>query len=196
MEKKSDEQPIHEKPAPSRNGHHIQVLQSLRRIARAIDIHSRKLRTQYKLTTPQLVCLLATTEGEPLTATQIARQVHLSPSTVVGILDRLEAKGLIRRERDVRDRRMVNVWVTEDGRRLAEQAPTPLQDGLAEGLSDLPEPEQEEIARSLTRIVDMMEAGHISGVPILETGAVTQDEQEKTHGPDGSGRGPKETESQ
>ncbi len=169
-------------PADSQKRYDLQILVSLRRIIRAIDIHSRKLSSRYDLTAPQLICLLVTARQGPLTGTRISGIVHLSPSTVVGILDRLEKKGLIRRARDLGDRRLVYVTVTEKGAGLAEIAPTPLQDGLANALKRLPELEQAAIALSLGRIVEMMEARDIEAGPILETGALTQNEVEEESG--------------
>jgi len=152
----------------------LRILLTLRRIIRAVDIYSRKLKSQHEITGPQLVCLLEIAEQGSMTSSAISKDVHLSASTVVGILDRLEARGLIKRERDTRDRRQVNVTVTEQGRDLAASAPSPLQDKLADALRDLPELEQAAIALSLERIVDLMEARHIEAAPILETGPVPQ----------------------
>ena len=154
----------------------LHILRSLRRIIRAVDIYSGKLKSKYQITGPQLVCLLAIVENEPLTATKIANHVHLSPSTVVGILDRLEKKGLIERVRDQKDRRQVNVAATENGVQLANHAPSPLQDGLARALGKLSELEQATIALSLRRVVDLMEADDIEAAPILEAGNLVHDE--------------------
>jgi DNA-binding MarR family transcriptional regulator len=150
--------------------HEIEILTSLRRIIRAVDIHSRKLKMAHDLTAPQLVCLLTVVESAPLTATELARRVHLSASTLVGILDRLEAKSLIRRVRGAADRRVVHVEATPRGQATASRAPSPLQDGLAAALGRLPRREQVTIAESLERIVDLMEAGDIEAAPILDTG--------------------------
>lgn len=147
-----------------------QILQSLRRIIHAVDIYSRKLRSQCDLTAPQLMCLLHIAQEGPLTSVQLSRLVHLSPSTLVGILDRLEAKGLIRRDRNQRDRRVVSVSVTPSGEELAASAPSPLQDKLAKGLSQLPKTTQESIAQALHQIVEMMEAPEIEGTPPFEMG--------------------------
>ena len=132
------------------------ILYSLRQIIHAVEVYSRKLATTFKLTTPQLVCLLMVKENEPITPSRIARNIHLNASTVVGILDRLEASGLVRRERDARDRRLVYVSTTQKGLELAERAPSPLHDELVEALKELPELEQMAIAMSLERIVELM----------------------------------------
>jgi DNA-binding MarR family transcriptional regulator len=148
----------------------LQVLQSLRQIIHAVDVYSRKLRTQYRITAPQLVCLNAICQDGSLTTTQIAGRVHLSPSTVVGILDRLEKQALIHRARDTKDRRLVNVTPTDEARRLVEHAPSLLQDRLASALQSLPDLEQATIALSLRRIADLMEVSPQESSMILETG--------------------------
>lgn len=145
------------------------ILQSLRRIIRAVDLYSRKLATNYSITGPQLVCLEAIVDLGPVTATRIAREIHLSASTVVGILARLEEKGLILRHRSERDRRQIHVMPSETGRRLIENAPSPLQDTLTKALGGLSDLEQATIALSLSRIVELMEASDFDESTILDT---------------------------
>lgn len=150
----------------------IRVLTALRRIIRAIDLHSKKLMSEHGITGPQLICLYCISENEPITATGISKQIHLSSSTLIGILDRLKDRGLIHRERDLNDRRHVNVTLSDKGRQLISSAPSPLQDALASSLFSLPELEQATIALSLERVVDLMEAQKIDASPILETGKI------------------------
>jgi len=108
-------------------------------------------------------------EEGPLNSSAISKSIFLSPSTIVGILDRLESRGLVSRERDSNDRRIVKVTASDEGMKLAEAAPSPLQDSLANALKQLPELEQATIALSLQRIVDLMEAEQLEAAPILET---------------------------
>jgi DNA-binding MarR family transcriptional regulator len=155
--------------AVSSTRYDLQILRLIRRIIRAVDIYSRKLKANCKLTSPQLVCLTSVIENEPTTTSQIAKDVSLSPSTVVGILDRLQQGGLVFRERDVKDRRVVNVYSTDDGKQVVQNAPPALQDSLAEALQQLPLLEQATITRSLQRIATFMEAGHLEAALTLET---------------------------
>ncbi len=150
------------------DGRDLQILQSLRRIVRAVDLYSHRLKSQYNLTVPQLVCLRAVVDAGEATVSEVARAVYLSASTVVGILDRLEKRGLVERRRDRTDRRVVHVLGTAAGRALIEQAPSPLHDDFRRALGDLAESEQQVIADALSKIVDLMEAGDLDAAPILD----------------------------
>lgn len=139
----------------------IRVLKSLRRIIRAVDIHSKKLSQDYHMTAPQMVCLYSLQKCGAMTQSELAKDVDLGMSTVNGIIDRLEAKGWIKRERDVKDRRKVFLELTEGGTAQANEAPALLQNKLSAALQALPELEQAAIALSLERIVELMGAVHL-----------------------------------
>ena len=158
----------------------LQILISLRRIIRAVDQYSRKLRTEHNITGPQLVCLLHIVNEKPHTISQISQSVSLSASTIVGIIDRLEEKGLVYRERGNIDRRQVTVIATEQGKAVSELAPSPLQDRFAKNLKNQTELEQATIALSLEKVVDMMEAKDIEAAPILESVNIIPSTEETT----------------
>ena len=136
----------------------LRILRALRRITRSIALHSRQLSAGSNITAPQLVCLRTVIEKGPLTATAISREMHVSPSTVVGILDPLEDKQLVNRERSREDRRIVFVSATDAGRTLAQQTPSPLQQKLSEALQQLPESEQLQITTALERVVALLDS--------------------------------------
>jgi len=150
----------------------LRILRALRRIIHSVDLYSKQLAATNQITAPQLICLLHVVNNGPVSATAIGREVHLSPSTVVGILDRLEEKGLVGRHRSHEDRRIVRVTATRDGVELSRRAPSPLQQALANSLAELPELEQATIALSLERIVGLMEAPEVDAAPILATGPI------------------------
>lgn len=158
-----------------RDSYDLRILQSLRRIIRAIDIHSHKLAHLHNITGPQLGCLLAVKESGPLTSGSVARKVYLSPSTVVGIIDRLEKKGLVARTRDSRDRRVVYVSITPNGEKLIQDTPALMQETLTKAILQLPELEQVSIAMALEKLTQLMEAQDIKASPILETGPLTSE---------------------
>jgi DNA-binding MarR family transcriptional regulator len=164
-----------QEPNIPRDSYELRILQSLRRIIRAVDLHSNKLAHLHNITGPQLACLLTVKEIGPLTSGNIARKNYLSPSTVVGIIDRLERKELIVRNRDSKDRRQVFVHITPKGENLIADTPVLMQDTLAKAILDLPELEQVSIAVALEKLTELMEARHIDAAPMLETGSLISD---------------------
>ncbi len=170
-------------PEVPKGSYELRVLQALRRIIRAVEIHSKKLAQSHKTTGPQLGCLSAIKENGPLTTTKLAQAVYLSPSTIVGIVDRLEEKGLVSRQRGSKDRRQVQICLTEAGKRLVESAPSSLQDTLADALKSLPELEQVSITLALEKVVDLMEARKIEASPVLETGPISPPSSEGSSPP-------------
>jgi DNA-binding MarR family transcriptional regulator len=116
--------------------------------------------------------LLAVVEKGDTTAAEVADRIHLSPSTLVGNMDRLDQKGLIERDRNAEDRREVLIRATDRGRALAARPPFPLQYSLDKTLKQLSERERDQIALCMERLVDLMGAREIEAAPMLEIVAV------------------------
>ncbi|MFH1844571.1 MAG: MarR family transcriptional regulator [bacterium] len=148
------------------------VLFALRRVIRAIDIYSRKLVSEHQITGPQLVCLNSIVETGPITATDLAYQVHLSASTVVRIVDKLESRGLVQRQRQLDDRRRVHVTATVAGHELSAKAPYSDKHPLRKALRQLPTEQQDTIASLLENLVDLMDAQALSTSPVIEVGSI------------------------
>jgi DNA-binding MarR family transcriptional regulator len=146
----------------------LRILNAIRQIIRAADIDSRRLAAQHHITAPQLMCLMAVVEMESVTTADVARRIHLGRSTLVGILDRLEAKGLVRRLRNAEDRREVAVTPTDEGRALVAKTPFPLQHSLARALAQLSAKERKQEAASMERLAQLMGAADIEPTPMLE----------------------------
>ncbi len=150
------------------------VLRSLRRIVRAIDLHSRQLESQFGLTGPQLVCLRVIAHDGPLQPSELARRVDLSQGTVSGIVDRLARRQYVSRRRGQKDRRRVTLSVLPAGRDLLADAPSPLQTRFAERLGALASENQQVIATMLEQIVRMMDAEDLEAAPVLTAGHPTR----------------------
>ena len=156
--------------AEPQQAHEERILRSIRRVIRAVDIYSHRLSLEAGITVPQLSCLIQVATAGPMTLKALAQGVNLTSSTMVGIVDRLQKKGLLRRERSGADRREVLISVTDEGKILASNAPSPLHDRLAAGLHILPAAEQAAIVMALEKIVDLMGIGQVDAAPILDTG--------------------------
>ena len=146
------------------------VLVAIRRVIRAVDLHSRKLSQVYGLTGPQALVLkeIAATRG--LSAGALAKRVSLSQATITDILKRLEQRGLVTRVRDSGDRRKIALEVTATGRALVDQAPPLLQEQFTERFNNLQDWEQSLLLSSLQRIASLMDAEKLDAAPLLASG--------------------------
>jgi DNA-binding MarR family transcriptional regulator len=83
---------------------------------------------------------------------QIAGSLFLDTSTVTGILDRMENKGMIKRIADPKDRRSIKVVLTEQGRQLEEPVTKVIDEENKKVLCALNEEERVKLMEYLNRI--------------------------------------------
>src|SRR5688572_22325702 len=95
--------------------HQDQIIAALRQIAQAIDTRSRQLLSQCGLSAPQIGTLRELARRDGCSPSEVAEALHLSPQTMAGILQRLEQRGLVGRERDPGDKRSFIVQLTAEG---------------------------------------------------------------------------------
>ncbi len=145
-----------------------QIVVAIRRIIRAIDVHSKQLVEQVGLTGPQLMTLKVAAELGTASVGALAKAVHLSGPTLTGILDRLVRRGLINRVTATRDRRSVVITVTEKGYETLASAPSLLQERFRQKLEGLAEWERTMLLAAIQRMAAMMEAGEMEDVPVLD----------------------------
>ncbi|MBW4626769.1 MAG: MarR family transcriptional regulator [Brasilonema octagenarum HA4186-MV1] len=103
--------------APYGLGYRIKILSQLL---------SRKLTERlepFGLTPFHWVVLCCLWEEDGLPTSSIGDKLQQVGGTLTGVLDRMEERGLIRRERDCRDRRIWRIWLTDAGRELETVLP-------------------------------------------------------------------------
>lgn len=90
---------------------------------------SREITKLYKpfldplgLTYPQYVTMLVLWEHDGLKVGELGERLHLDSATLTPLLKRLEAHGLVRRERSAADERAVIISLTDEGQALRERA--------------------------------------------------------------------------
>ena len=152
-----------------------EILIALRRIVRAIDLHSRRLAEEYGLTGPQVVLLREVARSGEIHVAELAKKISLSHATVTDILNRLERRELIVRTRSVMDRRRILVRPTEQAIALIGKSPPLLQEQFSEQLARLHDWELAQILSVLQRVASMMDARQIDASPVMATGSVTAD---------------------
>ena len=134
-----------------------EIIFQIRRLMQAGSLYTKELNKKHQISSAQLNCLLALHENGSLSSSQIARHIFVKPSTVTGIIDRLEQKGLARRTRQSTDRRVITIELTPEGERLARNAPPPIQQKILDGLSMLSIDEAKGILTRLQTLTQMLD---------------------------------------
>ena len=148
------------------------LLVSLRRVIRAIDLYSKKLSKETGLTSPQLLVLHQIEATDGVLAKHVADAINLSSATVTSILDRLESREFVTRERSTEDKRKVKLHLTQKGREALVESPQPLQAHFIRRFEHLEQWEQTMIIASMQRVANMMDAEDLDASPLLQVGSI------------------------
>ena len=134
------------------------VLALERQVCFALSVAARNVVAVYRpflepmgLTHPQYLVMLALWQHGRLSVKDLSGLLQLDPGTLSPLIKRLEAAGLLRRDRDPRDERALAIALTDRGRALREQAeriPAGIVDRLGMDL-----PELTALHAALTRVI-------------------------------------------
>lgn len=110
---------------------------------------------------PALGALLRLADEDGISQAELARRQRVEAPSMCRMVDRLEREGLVRRDRDADDRRVIRVRITPEGREAAAAGRGAVADIEARAFDALTPDERQTLAALLGRLLD--------GLP--ETGA-------------------------
>ncbi|MBI1905758.1 MAG: winged helix-turn-helix transcriptional regulator [Rhodocyclales bacterium] len=116
----------------------LSVLQRFRVLIRTAQRHSQWIERQSGVTGAQLWALQELLEQPGLRVGELANLMALHQSTASNMIDKLESAGLMRKERNNADQRVVRLYLTDSGTELLANAPSPARGVLPEALRLLP----------------------------------------------------------
>ncbi len=106
----------------------------------------------FGITPGQYAILSCLWEDDGQTPRQLAERLSLDSSSITGILDRVEQKGLIQRQAVPRDRRTLQVVLTSKGRELEKPVNQAILDANQKVLSQLEEQDSEKLRKYLHKL--------------------------------------------
>lgn len=104
--------------AEPRLGKVLEFMQLLWSVDHALQARSKRMRRRLGLTGPQRLAVRIVGRFPGISAKDIARTLRVDPSTLTGVLQRLEKRALIQRRVDPADARRALFQLTPRGRRL------------------------------------------------------------------------------
>lgn len=139
-----------------RDEHVRAVLRALRVIFRTTQAHSRWVEKKCGVSGPQLWAMWELHAQPGLRVSELSASLSIHQSTASNMLDKLEQKGFIRRERGGPDQRVVRLYLTDAGSDVLKQAPRPAQGAITHALQELPDEALEALHASLDSLVSTM----------------------------------------
>jgi DNA-binding MarR family transcriptional regulator len=146
-----------------------EILIKIRKIVRSINLESKKIQKEYGISIPQMLCLdfLKHSDNFQSTQKQLRDFLNLNSSTVTGIINRLEKRGLIARLPKRDDKRTTHIILTSAGSKLLENTPPLLHDRLSKKLEHLTNDKREDINNTLELLINYFEIESIDASPVI-----------------------------
>jgi len=146
-------------PADKPLGPVLEFMRLMWAINHHLDRTSRRMYARFGVTGPQRLVIRIVGAYPGLSAGDLARTLHVHPSTLTGILQRLETRGLLRRRSDPSDARRVRLELTGKGRRLTVPAVGTVESAIKRALARWSDAELENTRRALASIGDALDDG-------------------------------------
>ena len=155
------------------------ILIRIRKIVRSINLESKKILKEYGVSIPQVLCLNYLHDAPNFQASQgeVKRFLNLNSSTVSGIIQRLEKKGLVARLPKSGDKRVVNIALTSAGDDLIASMPSLLHEQLSDKLQTLNAPDLQRIEESLDLLIHLLDIESVEASPVITIQGNLEDQE-------------------
>lgn len=100
------------------SGETLRFMQEMWNLSHALDVRSKRMAVKLGVTGPQRLVIRVIGQKPEMTASEIAATLGLHPSTLSGVLSRLDKGGFIERRVDAEDRRRARFTLTASGKKI------------------------------------------------------------------------------
>lgn len=129
------------------------ILKNIRLIFRARQKHAQGVEKECGLSSAQLWMMWELSKAPGLRVSELAKILSIHASTCSNMLDKIQKKGFVRRDRSESDQRNVHLYLTEEGKNLLAKAPQPAQGVLTDVLLRLPDADLSHLEIGLQSLV-------------------------------------------
>ncbi len=134
------------------------ITKQLRVVFRAVQAHSKTVEKSCGLSGAKLWMMWELFATPGVKVSELARTLTIHPSTCSNMLDQLEEKELVRRDRSNKvDQRAVHLYLTETGTTLLAKAPRPAQGTMSEALERLSDEYLNHLELGLSQLLEAMQ---------------------------------------
>lgn len=127
------------------------LLYMVKQVELVVRSHLDELVRPSGITALQYTALTVLERHDGLSAAQLARDSFVTAQSIADLVRSLENRGLVRRERNPRNRRELLILLTEDGRELLAQCAEPVRELEERMVRDLTAHQTEQFRQALSR---------------------------------------------
>jgi DNA-binding MarR family transcriptional regulator len=124
----------------------------------ALQARSKAMARTLGVTAPQRLAIRIIAQNPGISSGELARLLHLHPSTLTGVLQRLEARGELERVKDKGDGRRVLLTLTRAGQKLAQPTALSVEAAVRKVLSRTTRAQVDTMATLLSQLTDALGA--------------------------------------
>lgn len=143
----------------------LQFMRALWGLDHGLQIASKRMESRLGITGPQRLVVRLVGHFPGISAGELAELQRLHPSTLTGVLRRLEERGILRRRSDPKDARRALLSLTPKGTRLNELKEGTVEQAVEEALATVPEASIEAAIRTLTAIMTTLDRQSAQDTP-------------------------------
>lgn len=125
-------------------------------LVRSVQNGMQNIDDRHGLSGSQLWALWQISARPGLRVSQLASALHIKPSTASNLLDKLEVRQLVRRERRDADNRVVRLHLTDHGLEVVKDIPGPMQGRLRGALGKMPQPVLGNLRNGMASLLELM----------------------------------------
>ena len=115
----------------------LDFLRVLWAINHGLATTSRYMKSRFGITGRQRLIIQVVNEFPGISAGDLAKVLHLDPSTLTGVLQQMSQRALLHLQADVRDRRRLRIQLTPKGRRMSHMAVGAIEAAVSKTLSHM-----------------------------------------------------------
>ncbi|MDH5326034.1 MAG: MarR family transcriptional regulator [Gammaproteobacteria bacterium] len=132
------------------------IMKDFRVVVRTTQAHSRWIEKQCGVTGVQLWAMWELFAAPGQKVSDLSKALSIHQSTASNMLDKLEHRKLIRRDRSGPDQRVVQLFLTPKGSELLSQAPRPAQGAVLDALKRMTDGELKHLQLGLDALINQM----------------------------------------
>ena len=129
----------------------------LRKISGIIKQKGREILNNFPITPPQFIALQWLNEEGDMTIGELSNKMYLAFSTTTDLIDRMEKSNLVERVRDKKDRRVIQIHLLTEGRKIIEDVLDRRRDYLTDIFLEMEEEQVNDIEKALNLLFVAMD---------------------------------------